>query len=1467
MKKRLFLHFGIYFLFFLFSFAACDDFLGSIIIDDPTTGTYIKVTGITGVPTDGTVGTLTLSGTVAPSDATNKTIMWTVKNAGTTGAAISGNTLTTTASGIVTVTATIANGKTESTPYTIDFTITITRTSAFVPVTEITGVPSGALAGTPLTLSGTVTPSDATNKTIVWSVKNAGSTGAAISENTLSTTAAGAVTVTATIANGKTESTPYTQDFALSITATHVPVTNISDVPTSGTAGTPLTLSGTVTPSSATNKTITWSVKNAGTTGAAISGNTLTATAAGSVMVTATVTNGKTVSANYTKDFTLTITGGGNASDFTYSETANGVTITGYTGTGTSLIIPAQINGKPVTGIGDSAFEGNSILASVTIPNTVTSIGANAFSRTGLTDVTIPNSVTSIGDYAFALCTSLAGVTIPNSVTSIGDYAFALCTGLTNVTIGTKVTSIGDYAFALCTSLTSVNFQSTIASGNFSSDNSFPGDLRAKYLAGGIGSYTRPSGSSDTWTKSGGGNTFVAVTNITGVPTSGTVGTLTLSGTVEPSGATNKTITWSVKSAGTTGAKISGSTLTTTAAGTVTVTATIVNGKTATTNYTKDFSIIIKNGGTFTLTGIPSQHNGKYAFFASDDEHEFKILGAQSVNMSTQTLNLCLISNGSVSIPLWTSNDEGISIVRYSGNDTCGIGIGLFDTQTFNGKDVCLGVLEISSVAFTNGNATKSWNNSQFRSGSGIFTLNNIPQQYNGKYVYLASYDEYEDDSILGAQSVNMSTQTVNLCLISNGSVSIPLWTSNINWGIVRYSGNNTCNIVIILFNTQTYNGDNIDGYLGILQLSSVKFTNGSATKSWNSGDYYPQDGGGDTEVTLNSVTPNGSSTQTTTQLTLTFSQAITGLSAADITLSGVSGIAKGTLTGSGPTYTLPISGFTATGTLSVAVTKTGYTISGSKTVTIYYNSGGGDDPLYIITGNGTSFTASKAGATVGTANKPIQDVINAVRTDAAGKNPVIQFGNNGNELNIGTATASFNNTGGTWGAVTLKGKISSAVNNNDTSTINIGDSVSVTSAGDIKRDTAGIAISFYSTGTLNITGGTVSAPPNGVAISHNSTGAVSIAGGTVSATTGTTVYNNHTGTVNISGGTVSATTGATVYNNDTGAVNISGGTVSATTGYAVYNNFTGKITVSGTAKVTSANTNDEQGTIYLKDNGTATTTRLEITGGTVENTSTTSGIAVYNNSSGSVSISGGTVSATSGVAVYNNNSGTVTVTGTAKVTSARKTLGEGTILNVRATLQITGGTVENTATDGSNAISNYGGAVTISGGMVSAAREVVVNLNNMPYSSTGGTLSITGGTVTSTSSYAVDNGGFSTVSISGGTVSSTSNPAVYSDSTGKITVSGTAKVTSAITNTAKGTIFIGDGTATTTVLEITGGRVENTSTTTGNAIRNDSTGTVSITGGTVSKAGDPDYAVYKGGSGEITIGAGATIVGNIYNE
>jgi len=90
--------------------------------------------------------------------------------------------------------------------------------------------------------------------------------------------------------------------------------------------------------------------------------------------------------------------------------------------------------------------------------------------------------------------------------------------------------------------------------------------------------------------------------------------------------------------------------------------------------------------------------------------------------------------------------------------------------------------------------------------------------------------------------------------------------------------------------------------------------------------------------VTFTGLTANGNETQISTQLTLTFSQAITGLAAGDISLGpNVSSIAK-TLSDSGPAYILTIGNVTATRSLSVAVAKSGFNVSGSpQSVDIFY--------------------------------------------------------------------------------------------------------------------------------------------------------------------------------------------------------------------------------------------------------------------------------------------------------------------------------------------------------------------------------------------------------------------------------------------------------------------------------------------------------------------------------------------------
>jgi len=155
---------------------------------------------------------------------------------------------------------------------------------------------------------------------------------------------------------------------------------------------------------------------------------------------------------------------------------------------------------KGVTSIGGSAFRYSSITG-ITIPTSVSNIGEHAFAESSLTSVNIPNSINTIRNSTFDGCNDLTSVSIPNSVTSIGEHAFQACGSLTNIIIPISVTSIEAFVFSECSNLNTITFHGFVSSSGLHND-AFDGlgDLRAKYLAGGPGKYTRPL-RSNVWTR------------------------------------------------------------------------------------------------------------------------------------------------------------------------------------------------------------------------------------------------------------------------------------------------------------------------------------------------------------------------------------------------------------------------------------------------------------------------------------------------------------------------------------------------------------------------------------------------------------------------------------------------------------------------------------------------------------------------------------------------------------------------------------------------------------------------------------------------------------------------------------------------------------------------------------------------------------------------------------------------------
>lgn len=203
--------------------------------------------------------------------------------------------------------------------------------------------------------------------------------------------------------------------------------------------------------------------------------------------------------------------------DFTYKLNDDGsAIITRYSGSAAALTIPSSLDGHTVKQIDSYAFEKNTTLTSVSIPETVTeleyyafkgctsltavtipsgltsagSLGSGAFSGcsalttvqfgsglasipealfegTGLKTVTLPESVTSIGSWAFANCAKLEQVHFPANLTSIGLSAFENCTALTAVTLPKRLTELGSAVFENCSALKSVWIPKSLTNNGF----------------------------------------------------------------------------------------------------------------------------------------------------------------------------------------------------------------------------------------------------------------------------------------------------------------------------------------------------------------------------------------------------------------------------------------------------------------------------------------------------------------------------------------------------------------------------------------------------------------------------------------------------------------------------------------------------------------------------------------------------------------------------------------------------------------------------------------------------------------------------------------------------------------------------------------------------------------------------------------------------------------------------------------
>ena len=454
----------------------------------------------------------TLTATVLPANAENKTLTWSSSDNSIATVDNSGKVIAI-AAGTATITVKSVNNK--------------TATCMVIVQKEVVAVSGVSLNETELLLTtgetkalvATITPDNATNKKATWSSSN-NSVATVDSVGNITALAVGTTSIIiSTVDGGKIATCVVTvQAAVVAVGGVSLDETNLSLI-----IGETGTLVATVTPDNATNKNVTWSSSNHAV--ATVSNGEITALAVGTATITATTEDG-----NKTDTCVVTVQVAVVAVSGVSLDETNLSLMEGEKDTLVATVIPVDATNKNVTWssnkpniasvsqtgevtaiaagtatITATTEDGNkvatcevivqiAVVASgttgsltwvFTTNGTLTISGTGAMPdyiytsvisttipwishRSAITKVVITDGITRIGNYAFYNCKGLTSITLPNNLTSIGNYAFQNCTGLTSIPLPNSLTSIGGSAFGGCTGLTSITLPNNLTSiGNY----------------------------------------------------------------------------------------------------------------------------------------------------------------------------------------------------------------------------------------------------------------------------------------------------------------------------------------------------------------------------------------------------------------------------------------------------------------------------------------------------------------------------------------------------------------------------------------------------------------------------------------------------------------------------------------------------------------------------------------------------------------------------------------------------------------------------------------------------------------------------------------------------------------------------------------------------------------------------------------------------------------------------------------
>ena len=670
--------------------------------------------------------TTTLIATINPSNATNKNVGWSSSN--TSVATVSNGKVTAVKAGTAIITVTTEDGGKTA-------TCTVTVNENIYPVEGISLNQSTTTLyeGDSLSLTATISPSNATNKNVSW--KSSNTSVATVSNGNVTAVKAGTTTITVTTEDGGKTATCNVTVIAK--------VAGVSLDKSSATLleGETITLTATINPSNATNKNVTWSSSNSSV--ASVSNGVVTALKAGTTTITVTTEDGgKTATCSITVNEKIYPVSGIslNKSTLTMCENEN------YTLTAT--ITPSNATNK---------------------------------------DVGWSSSNTSVATVSNGVITALNVGTTTITATTVDGGMTASC----NITVLAKVTSVSldKYEATLCENET-ITLTATISPNHASNKNVTwnSSNTSVASVSNGVVTALKAGTTSITVKTEDGGKTatcyvtvIAKVSNISLNKTSASLtegDTLTLTATITPSNATNKNVTW--KSSNTSVAKVSNGVVTALKAGSTTITVTTEDGaKTATCQVTVNAKVYpvtsvslskssttLTEGGTITLTATINPSNATN----------------KNVTWSSSNSSVASVSNGVVTA--LKAGTATITVTTEDGGKTAKCNVTVIAKVTSVSLDKTN--IELTEGDVTTLTATIKPDNATNKNVTWSSSNSSIASVSNGKVTALAP----------GSATITVATEDGNktaTCLVTvkekvNHSTTEPvdensgIWTDNIDY-------------------------------------------------------------------------------------------------------------------------------------------------------------------------------------------------------------------------------------------------------------------------------------------------------------------------------------------------------------------------------------------------------------------------------------------------------------------------------------------------------------------------------------------------------------------------------------------------------------------------------------------------------------------------------------------------------------